>query len=102
MESLWKRKKNSKKAIVELIISNKCNYEEFELFVMTSRTIWFRRNTVVYGKKILDLNLVLREAMDPLEEFKNANMVVNDMSKQRDEETQNIWKAPPTSLYKVN
>lgn len=42
---------------------NICNNEEYELFVVIIRKIWFRKNTVVHGREFIHHNQVIRGAI---------------------------------------
>jgi hypothetical protein len=41
----------------------RCDKEEFELFLVIARKIWFRRNTVIYIGEFLHLTTLTREAV---------------------------------------
>jgi len=47
----------------------RCDREEFVLFVGIARKIWFRRNTVVHGGEFLHSNSIAREAIISAEEY---------------------------------
>ena len=41
---------------------DRCTQEEIEFHAVTTRKIWFRRNTVVHGGEFLHPNILINEA----------------------------------------
>jgi hypothetical protein len=54
-------------------IRRRCNKYEVELFVITARRVWLRRNEIVHGGDMTHLSQVLREAKNLLDDYQRAN-----------------------------
>jgi hypothetical protein len=63
--------------IVESLMEQ-CEVEDFEWAVMVARKIWFRRNEVVHGAKLLHPNKRLTKACNSLNEFRRVNSKEHD------------------------
>jgi hypothetical protein len=50
-----------------------CDTKEVELFAVTARRIWLRRNSTIHGEKFIHPSQLLREAQTSLEEFRRVN-----------------------------
>jgi hypothetical protein len=98
------RKAHTRGNFVTLLedLSLRCTRSEVELFVITTRRLWLRRNDVVHGGCLTHPTQLLTEAMKALDDFQKVN------SKQNVEEgplqTQSIasWKPPPLNMVKIN
>ena len=76
--------------------------EELELFAITARQIWLRRNKVIHGGIFMHPNQVASHARKSLEEYQNANEAGVE-SEDNHEPSQSItWQPPPRNLIKVN
>lgn len=53
---------------------NKCDRDEFEIFVRMAQQIWFRRNSVVHEEEFIHPNYLVRGALESSEEYKKANL----------------------------
>jgi hypothetical protein len=80
----------------------RCNKEDLELFAVTARKIWLRRNSVIHGEQFSHPTQLLREAQNSLEEFQRIHSEDrNEMPNTRDLAVMH-WKPPPESMIKLN
>jgi hypothetical protein len=80
----------------------RCEKEEVELFAITARCLWHRRNEVVHSRDFMPPNQVVKEAVTSLEDFQRVNQlggVQVGASENRDEEK---WKLPLENTLKIN
>jgi hypothetical protein len=54
-------------------LQDKLDDEEFSILAVVARNLWLRRNTVIFGGISNYPNLILRKALESIEEFKIAN-----------------------------
>ena len=88
------------RGLAELYVQNT---EEgiFEMFAMTARNIWFRRNEWVHdGRFTHPTELVLRTSRQ-LEDFKEANRRGDENSRESPVSSQ-VWEKPAEGFFKVN
>ena len=83
-------------------ILQRCTTEETELFAVTTRKIWLRRNAVLHGEIFSHPTQLLKEAQNSLEEFQR--IYSNDRSEEPTtrELTEVSWKPPPSNIIKLN
>ena len=79
-----------------------CHRAEVEMFTVTARRIWLRRNCLIHEGYFLHPNQLVREAKASLEEFQRANGRGEDDARQAKELLQIKWKHPPLREIKVN
>ncbi|XP_059441827.1 uncharacterized protein LOC132174149 [Corylus avellana] len=80
----------------------RCDRTEMELFAVTTRRIWLRRNAVVHGDSFLHPNQLLREAQCALDEYHRVN---EGNSAQRNHDLERAivkWQPPPANMVKMN
>jgi hypothetical protein len=80
--------------------------KEIEIFVVTARRLWLRRNAVLHGEKFLDPNQLVREALESLEAFQYHNGVQKDENQGTEvavtEPSVNRWLPPKADFVKIN
>ena len=75
---------------------------EVEVFAVTARRIWLRRNGVLHGESLTHPNQLLCEVDVAIEDFKRATLT------ERQEKTEGPlkdtirWHPPPTNSVKIN
>lgn len=75
--------------------------EDMELFVLTAKWIWKRRNGVLHGDRFTHPCVVSKEAMDDLLQYQRANDKHQVVSTVLQVNAQK-WEAPPSGIFKVN
>jgi hypothetical protein len=83
-------------------VIKKCSKEEVELFTVTARKIWLRRNTVVFGGMFSHPTQLLKEAKAVLEDFKRMNTSSSLPSVENHPPGEEKWVPPPLNLVKIN
>jgi hypothetical protein len=93
--SLQKSRSNGG-ALLDLFgdIRKRCTRSEVELFVLTARRIWLRRNDVVHGRFMTHPSQVLRDAQTAVANFQRANESTN-IGAQLDSHLEEIRWTPP-------
>jgi hypothetical protein len=87
--------------VVEAMV-DKCDKDEFVLFVGIARKIWYRRIMVVHDGEFLHQNSTVKEAFKSVEDFKRANLSETVRPTENRSTIQSRWKAPTELHYKVN
>ncbi|XP_041017966.1 uncharacterized protein LOC121260189 [Juglans microcarpa x Juglans regia] len=82
-------------------LNAQCETETMELFAMTARGIWQRRNKSVFEGSFLHPNLISQNAAQQLEEYKAAQLGSNSTTRRNPIQAV-IWSPPPTGIIKVN
>lgn len=80
----------------------RCETEELELFVVTARRIWLRRNDVIHRGFFTHPTQLLCDARIALEDFKRINEGKEDATEQKRENEIDKWKPPPLNMIKIN
>jgi ribonuclease HI len=82
----------------------KCDIEEFQLFVVTARRLWLRRNDVIYKNSFTHPDTIVLKAKIALEEFQKvqAKTEASQDNGLEGRTVPGIWKAPRQGWYKVN
>jgi hypothetical protein len=62
-----------------------CNRAELELFAMTARRLWLRRNSLIHEGVFLHPNQLIREVQASLEDFQLVNARGDEVFKQNEE-----------------
>jgi ribonuclease HI len=83
-------------------IRRRCIRSEVELFVITARRVWLRRNDVVHGGAMTHPAQVMRDAQTALEDFQRANgSAIIEVSPERHID-EIRWTPPPETMIKIN
>jgi hypothetical protein len=79
----------------------KLNAEDLELFVITAKKIWKRRNGVLHGESFTHPKILSKQVEDFMhlyrkihEKEKGASTIIPSIGQR--------WEAPPAGVYKVN
>jgi hypothetical protein len=83
-------------------LMRRCNKEDLELFAVTARRIWLRRNSVVHGEPFTHPSQLLREAQNSLEDFQWIHNEVGSGSQNARDLTEVQWKPPVEGMIKLN
>ena len=83
-------------------ICKRCDSLEIELFVVTARRIWLRRNSVIHGEQFSHPTRLLGDAHSSLNDFQKIHS-----SGSNGETTARIteemkWSSPPSNMVKLN
>jgi hypothetical protein len=87
--------------IFETLLS-RCEKEELELFVATTRRIWLHRNDMVHGGFYTHPTQLLRDVRIALEDFKRINEGKEEVDGLNREKEIDEWKPPPLNMIKIN
>jgi hypothetical protein len=86
---------------VVMHLKEKLNKEDLELFVITAKKIWKRRNRVLHGESFIHPRILSKQAMDFMQLYRKVH--------EKEEGASTItplpgprWEAPPTGVFKVN
>jgi hypothetical protein len=83
-------------------VSKRCDQEEVDLFMVTARKLWMRRNRVVFGGEFNPPRSLLLEAESVLMEFRKANLVSNQSQDSSSSKADEKWEPPPRNTIKIN
>ncbi|XP_059436307.1 uncharacterized protein LOC132169261 [Corylus avellana] len=83
-------------------VLRRCEKREVELFSVTARKIWMRRNRVVHGGLFQHPNQVLKEAEVGLEDFRRLNVPTSHQEDHAAEADIARWQPPPPNTVKIN
>ena len=75
---------------------------EMELFAVTARRIWLRRNSLIHENIFAHPTQLLRDARQSLEEFYRANNKAENEEPNEKDITIVKWKPLPRSMIKLN
>lgn len=76
--------------------------EEFELFVVIAKRIWFRRNSVIYGGEFINPNQLARGATKSYEDYKKFTAQERGTGQRSDVVNHIKWEATLENKFKVN
>jgi hypothetical protein len=79
-----------------------CEREEFELFAITARRLWLRRNSVVHGESFTHPTQLMREAKMSLAEFQRVQQGERLKVSPALERNTTKWTPPPGDTIKMN
>jgi ribonuclease HI len=83
-------------------VLGRCNQEEIELFAVTARRIWLRRNSLIHGEKFAHPTQLARDAQNAFEEFQKVNCMAQH-DEPNDKDVMIIqWRPPPRDMIKLN
>jgi len=82
-------------------LCDKLEDRDLERFAAVAHKIWSRRNRVVFGGAVLPPNILIREALDLVEEFRNANLRAEDLG-QGEQAPRDRWSKPAPNCIKIN
>jgi ribonuclease HI len=83
-------------------IWRRCNKYELELFVITARRIWLRRNTIVHGGEMTHPLQVTREATTSLDDYQRANAHMSTEDEAGGNIVEKRWAPPRGFSLKIN
>ena len=84
------------------VLMRRCNKEDLELFAITTRKIWLRRNSMVHGEQFSHPTQLLRDAQNSLEEFQHIHSECWDGVQSTKDTVIAQWKPPPNNMVKLN
>ncbi|XP_042969031.1 uncharacterized protein LOC122301707 [Carya illinoinensis] len=82
-------------------ISEQCDQKLIEMFSVIARSIWLRRNKLLFEGSFLHPNLVLKQASQSLQEFKTVQ-IGKVHATQVASIHPSVWIPPPTNCVKIN
>jgi hypothetical protein len=82
-------------------LCDKLEDKDLERFATVAHKIWSRRNRVVFGGAVLPPNILIKEAFDLVEEFRNANLRAEDLG-QGGQSSDGRWIKPAPNCIKIN
>lgn len=101
-------RKLQKSKLVDLNIMGLVEYihgslsrEDAELFIITAKATWSRRNAVIHGGAFSHPSTLAREAIALQQAFKEANICDNGGTAESNSQ-QIVWKNPLQGVYRVN
>jgi hypothetical protein len=80
----------------------RCDRREVELFAITARRIWLRRNDIVHGGGFTHPTQVFTEAVKALDDFQRVNGSQKDEDGAGQIHSAVCWKPPATNMVKIN
>jgi hypothetical protein len=80
----------------------RCDKEDLELFAVTARKIWLRRNSVIHGEFFSHPTQLLRDAQNSLEDFQRIHSGNGDDMQTSSEIVEAKWEPPPENMLKMN
>ena len=84
------------------VLMKRCNKEDLELFAVTARKIWLRRNSVVHGEPFSHPTQLIRDAQNSLEEFQRIHYESRGGMQITRDTVEAKWKPPPENMIKLN
>jgi hypothetical protein len=87
--------------LLEIVI-NRCSRKEVELFAVTARRIWLRRNDVVHGGFLTHTSQVIAEAVMALEDFQRVNEEQANEMRLAVVVEETRWQPPQGNMIKIN
>jgi len=82
-------------------LCDKLEERDLEYFAAIAHKIWARRNRVVFGGAVLPPNILIREALDQAEDFRNANSRAENLG-QGEQAPRARWSKPAPNCIKIN
>jgi hypothetical protein len=83
-------------------IVKRCDQDGVELFMVTTRKIWMRRNKVVFSGEFNPPNTLLLEAETAQREFRKATSLTNQPRTESFAKEEEKWVPPPRNTIKIN
>jgi ribonuclease HI len=83
-------------------ICRRCDISELELFAVTARRIWLRRNSAIHGEQFSHPTRLLDDAQTSLNDFQRIHNSGNTGETTARELEAVMWRPPPSHKVKLN